>query len=237
MKKNLIADGSADMRRRHHSTLCRDAAVLHASRDAVWRPCLLALTLGGLLLMACGARANNLGENTDWQFGTSQDKVNKTAVLDQIEKKKAGYYDALRPVYNYTTYIERQYNCSLSSSTVGNVGTNTTTATNSSPTVTNSSGTTATSLANSATTSAPGNGANGASSSGAGYTLSSNLANSQTNGGSLSAGVTGSNTTATTGAVTAGSGSSDQVLNSTQSNAGNLSASVAGSTACSGALN
>lgn len=228
--KNLIADDLAAMRRLCNGTLRRTCAAVPLAFQLV-------LTVSSLALLSCGARANNLGENTDWQFGTTQDKVNKTAVLDQIEKKKAGYYDALRPVYNYSTYIERQYNCSLSSSTVGNIGTNTTTATNSSPTVTNSSATTSTALANSATTSAPGNGSNGASTSGAGYTLSSNLANSQTNAGSLSAGVNGSNTNAATGAVTAGSGSSDQVLNSQQSNAGNLSASVAGSTACSGPFN
>jgi hypothetical protein len=195
------------------------------------------VVLSGLVLLAFGARANNLGENFGWQFGTTQDRVNKTAVLDQIEKKKAGYYDAMSPVYNSTTYIQRQYNCSLSSSTVGNVGTNTTAATNSSPTVANSSATTSTSLANSDTTSAPGNGTNGASASGVASSLSNNLANTQTNGGSLTAGVTGSNTNSASGAVTAGSGTSDQVLNSQQSNAGNLSASVAGSSACSGVLN
>jgi hypothetical protein len=67
--------------------------------------------------------------------------------------------------------------------------------------------------------------------------MPSSLAYSQTNGGSLNSGVTGSNTNATTGSVTAGSGASDQVLNSQQSNAGNLTASVVGSTACSGPFN
>ena len=208
----------------------------------IWNPKLV-LTVSSLALLACGARANNLGENADWQFSSSQDRVNKSAVLDQVEKKKGGYYDAVRPVYNYTTYIERQYNCALSASTVGNVGTNSTAASNSSPTVTNSSSTSSSAAANSATNSAPGSGstntsnASGAASSSAAYSLPSSLSNSQSNGGSLSAGVTGSNTNASTGAVSAGAGTSHQVLNSQQSNAGNLSASVAGSTACSGPFN
>ncbi|MEY4140292.1 MAG: hypothetical protein RLZZ371_2474 [Pseudomonadota bacterium] len=203
----------------------------------------LALVVAGLAMSALGVMANNLGENSGWQFGTTQDKVNRSVTLDQIEKKKAGYYDAIRPVYNYTTYIERQYNCSLTSSTLGNSGTNSTTATNSSPTVSNTGATTSSALANSASNSFPGSGstntsnATGATSASAAYSLPSSLANSQTNGGSLNSGVTGSNTNATTGSVTAGSGASDQVLNSQQSNAGNLTASVVGSTACSGPFN
>ncbi len=238
MKRICILDDFAQTTRLLNIKLgscCETMGACHS--EGLLVPFKQLLVLSSLALLAFGARANNLGENFGWQFGTTQDRVNKTAVLDQIEKKKSGYYDALSPVYNSTTYIQRQYNCSLSSSTVGNVGTNTTAATNSSPTVANSSATTSTSLANSDTTSAPGNGTNGASASGAASSLSNNLANTQTNGGSLTAGVTGSNTNSASGAVTAGSGTSDQVLNSQQSNAGNLSASVAGSTACSGALN
>ena len=70
-----------------------------------------------LVLSVSGVAANNLGENTVWQFNTAQDKVNKTTTLDQIQKQKAGYYDGLRPVYNYTTYIDRQFNCSVSAMT------------------------------------------------------------------------------------------------------------------------
>ena len=200
--------------------------------------------IAGIVLagFSCLALANNLGENGAWQFSTQQDKVNRSVTLDQIEKKQSGYYEAIKPVYHYTTYIQRQYNCTLSSSTVGNTGSNATTATNSSPSVSNTGATTSSTLANSASNSFPESGAinsssaSGSSSSSA-YSLPSSLANSQSNSGSMSSGVTSSNTSATTGSVTAGSGASEQVLNSQQSNSGTLSASVAGSTACSGPFN
>ena len=64
-----------------------------------------ALALVGLALTAFGAVANNLGENSVWQFGSTQDKVNKATALDQVEKKKAGYYDAIRPVYKSLSEI------------------------------------------------------------------------------------------------------------------------------------
>ncbi len=84
-----------------------------------------------LALATSGVAANNLGENTVWGFPATVDKTNKTTTLDQVEKKKAGYYDALRPVYNYTTYIERQFNCSVSALTTANTGSNANSASNS----------------------------------------------------------------------------------------------------------
>lgn len=201
------------------------------------RPIKLALAMAGLALTAFGAVANNLGENNVWQFGSSQDKVNKATALDQIEKKKAGYYDSIRPVYNYTTYIDRQINCSVSSFTSANTGTTSASASNSSPTVNNVGSTGASTDANSASNSLPDGSAGGVLNSGAGYAPASSLANSQTNSGSLASSVSGSSTSATTGAVTAGAGTSSQTLNSQQSNSGTLSASVADSTACSGPFN
>lgn len=196
-----------------------------------------ALVMAGLALSAFGAAANNLGENGVWQFGSSQDKVNKATALDQIEKKNAGYYDAIRPVYNYTTYINKQVNCSVSSFTTANTGTTAATASNSSPSVSNAGSTSASTGANSASNTLPDGSAGGVLNSGAGYAPASSLANSQSNSGSLSSGVAGSSTSATTGAVTAGAGTSSQTLTSQQSNSGTLSASVTDSTACSGALN
>ena len=54
---------------------------------------------GAVVLALCGvspAVANGLGESLSWQFQTSQDRVNKGAVLDLIERKKGGYYDAIK---------------------------------------------------------------------------------------------------------------------------------------------
>lgn len=184
------------------------------------------------------ALANGFNENNSWQFSTSQDKVNKSIVLDQIEKKKSGYYDAMKPVYNntYTTHIDRQYNCTLSSTTAGNSGTNDTTASTSSPSVSNSGSTNSTTAANSATNGlAQDGGPHGVLVSGVGTGLPNGAVdNNQSNSGGLSSGVTGSNTNPSTGAIAANGGTTNQSLNSQQNNTGTLTSSVSGSSACVG---
>ena len=72
------------------------------------------------LLGTTAARANSLGENAAWQFNSSADKVNKAFLEDMRQKKLNGQYSA--PVF--TTNIDKQFNCNLSSSSIGNVGTN-----------------------------------------------------------------------------------------------------------------
>jgi hypothetical protein len=67
-----------------------------------------------------------------------------------------------------------------------------------------------------------------------GTTPLGNLSNSQSNAGSLSAGVTGSTTQVNGGSATIGTGRTDQALNSQQRNTGNLTSSIAGSNGCSG---
>lgn len=201
-----------------------------AKHAAVWAIALLAMP---------NVQANGLGENGSWQFQTSQDRVNKGAVVDLIERKKGGYYDSFSNTYNTNnyTYIDRQINCSLSSSASGNAGTNAMDAATSSPGVTNSAGTTASTTANTAT--------NGISQAGfpgvlvAGtptYPSSGSLGNNQSNSGTLNSGVSGSSTNSTTGAISAGGGRTDQVLNSTQNNTGAQASSITGSTACNGPI-
>ena len=68
------------------------------------------------LLSSSPLLANNVGENGAWQFDTTADKVNKAYLEDLRQKKQNGTYAA--PVYN--TYIDRQYNCSVAASAVGN---------------------------------------------------------------------------------------------------------------------
>lgn len=182
--------------------------------------------------------ANGLTENQSWQFQTSQDRVNKGAVLDLIERKKGGYYDAIKTNINNTTYIDRQYNCSVTALATGNSGSNATTASTSSPNVTSSGATTADTAANSASNGLAQSSPFGVLQSGVLVPAGSNGINSnQSNSGSLSSGVTGSTTSSSNGAVTSGSGVSDQVLNSQQSNTGTLTSSIQGSTACIGPLN
>ncbi|WP_234190317.1 hypothetical protein [Shinella sp. NM-101] len=73
-----------------------------------------------ILILAVGlagpALANNYGESTAWQFKTSADRANQGYVLDLMEKRRGGYYQA--PTYNTT--IERQYNCGVTATATGN---------------------------------------------------------------------------------------------------------------------
>lgn len=203
-------------------------------------PRLLALVLlaspGALLVSAAPAMANGLGENGAWQFQTQQDRAQKNAVVDLMERKKAGFYDAMRPNYNYSTYIDRQYNCTVTAATSGNTGSNATTASTSSPTVTSSGSTNSSTAANSATNGQAQSGLSGIVVSGTGPTPAGAVDNTQSNTGALNSGVSGSPTSVTTGQVSTG-GTSEQVLNSQQNTSGTLTASVTGSTACVGPLN
>ena len=194
-----------------------------------------------LALCAClatvgGAHANGFGENGAWQFQTQQDRVHKGTVLDMIERKKAGYYDAMRPNYNYTTYIDHQVNCTVSANTTGNTGSNATTASTSSPTVTSSGATNSSTSANSATNGQAQSGLSGILVSDSGLIPSGAVENAQSNTGALNSSVSGSPTSSTTGPVSTG-GTSEQVLNSQQTSSGTLTASISGSTACVGPLN
>lgn len=194
-----------------------------------------AAALGGV-----GGRAwaNGLSENGSWQFQTTQDKVNKGAVVDLMERKKGGYYDAIKTTVNNTTYIDRQYNCSVSAGTTGNSGSNGMVANASSPTISNSGSTQSNTSANSATNGVAQTGLDGVLVASLGTPPAGSIGNDQSNSGNLSSGVNGSNTNTSSGAVTATDGRNDQILNSAQTNSGsNLSSTVTGSTACVGPLN
>jgi hypothetical protein len=177
--------------------------------------------------------ANGIGDNASWQFQTATDKAVRNATLDMVERKRGGYYQSFQTIN--TTYIGRQYNCAVNATSAGNGGSNGMTANTSSPGVTNTGSTAATSAANSAT-----NGLGYGDVSGLASLSPSagQLASTQNNGGALSAGVSDSATSAVTGAVAAGGGRSDLVLNSDQLNQNSQQlATVTGSTACSGSLN
>mgnify|MGYP001577330074 CR=1 FL=1 len=156
------------------------------------------------LLMPTVALANNVGENPGWQFQTTADKVNKAYLEDLRQKKQNGYYAA--PVYN--TYIDRQYNCSVTSTATGNQASSSAVANSPSTTGHSSSST-----GNDNTTTL-------ASASGAG----SNTAN-QSNSGTVGSSTSGDISTSVRG-------DNFQTLNTEQTNSGNQTASVTGSTAC-----
>lgn len=217
---------------------CRGVRSTRAAQPqagAGWRRLALGVSLA---CVAAAASANGFGESGAWQFQTQQDKVGKASIADMIEKKKAGYYDSFKSVYNYNTYIDKQVNCSLTAATTGNTGTNATSASTSSPTVSNAGSTTSDLGANSATSGLSQAGLNGVLVPNAGSSSpTGSLSTGQSNTGNLNSSVSGSNTSAATGAVSANGGTTDQVLNSQQSNSGMLASTITASTACSGPLN
>lgn len=155
--------------------------------------------------VAAPAGANNLNENSAWQFRTSADKANQAAILDLIAKRRSGYYAA--PVY--TTNIARQVNCSVAASAVGN--SNGQSAAANSPTVTGASSTSTGNANNSSVEAGRGGGS---------------AASQQSNSGAVTSGVAGATNTSVRGAAS-------QALNSTQSDSGAQNASVQNSDACS----
>lgn len=159
------------------------------------------------LANALPASANNLGENGAWQFRSATDLANLSLVLDAIEKKRAGGYAA--PAY--TTTIERQFNCGITASALGN---------SSNQTV----------LANSPTLGGPAASSQG-NVSDAGTDHGGTSSSEQGNSGAVQASANGN-----VGANI--QGSPNQTIGSTQTNSGVQSASVAGSTGCAfGVLN
>lgn len=192
-----------------------------------------------LSMVPCAAAlANGWLESRPWQFDTSADKANKAAVVDLIERKKGGYYDSFKT--NITnnnvnnTYIDRQVNCSVGASAVGNSGSNGMTGSASSPNVNNTS-------SNNANTTGNSNSSGVNNSDPAGVVIDNNGTNPNTvvdtnqsnNGSNLGSGVTNSASNSASGPIAANGGTVNQALNSDQTNTGAQSASVANSTACS----
>lgn len=191
----------------------RRRAVLHVPRlrrHSLLRQFLRGISatvvVAGLLAPSSAVLANNLGENYAWQFQTTTDKVNRAYLEDLRQKMQSGYYAA--PVYN--TYIDRQYNCSVSSLATGNDSAST--AIGNSP---SASGHSVSSTGNTDTTDFQ-QGSNSASSS---------VNGSQSNSGEVESGASGEIETSVRG-------NTYQTLNTDQVNSGDQAASVTASNAC-----
>lgn len=174
-----------------------------------------AVTISAVLLSAAlpgAAVANNVSESIAWQFETTADKLNRAAIEDLRLKRLSGYYAA--PIYN--TYIDRQYNCSVTSTATGNDSVKS--AVGNSP---SSGGNSASSLGNNDSTSmSPGFGSQ-----------DSSVTGNQTNEGEVESSARGDVSTSVRG-------DTFQTLNTAQDNSGNQSANVSASNACQfGALN
>lgn len=158
------------------------------------------------------AIANNVAENMAWQFETTADKLNRAAIEDLRLKRLSGYYAA--PIYN--TYIDRQFNCSVTSTATGNDSVKS--AVGNSP---SSGGNSASALGNNDSTSMA---------SGLG-SQDSSVSGKQSNEGEVESSARGDVSTSVRG-------DTFQTLNTAQDNSGNQSANVSASNACQfGALN
>lgn len=188
--------------------------------------------LVSLWLTATQALANGYGESGSWNFLTQTDRVNKGYVLDMIEKRKNGFYNAIKSTYNYNTNIDKQVNCTLSAVTNGTSGSSALDATTSSPVLNNTGTTSASGAANSAS--------NGLSQAGLAGVFNTNAAppgsisSGQSSSGALNSSISGASNSASTGQVAANGGMTEQVLNSQQTNSGVLTSSISASSACVG---
>lgn len=172
--------------------------------------------LGLFVLSGLGgsfAFANGYGEDGSWQFQTPADQANLAAVQTMIQEKKAGMFSANRYVNNYNTTIEHETNCSVSSESVGNSGSNSMSGNSSS-----SQGTSSTAAGNSDSNAITGSGSTGTPGS---------LTSTATNSGQVGSSASG-NSNATAG------GTVNDALNSSQGNNGSQSSVVSGNTACQG---
>ncbi len=188
--------------------------------------------LMGLWLTATQALANGYGESGSWNFQTQTDRVNRAFILDMIEKRKNGFYNAIKSTYNYNTNIDKQVNCTLSAVTNGTSGSSALDATTSSP-VLNSTGTTSASgAANSASNELSQASLTGVFNTNA--TPPGSISSGQSSSGALNSSISGASNSASTGQVAANGGMTEQVLNSQQTNSGVLTSSISASSACAG---
>lgn len=182
--------------------------------DVRWRVGGFALSLFVLSWVGGSvAFANGYNEDGSWQFETSADQANLAAVQTMIQEKKAGMFSPNRYVDNYNTTIEHQTNCSISSESVGNNGSNSMSG--------NSAG------SQGASSSAAGNsGSNALTGSGSTGTPGT-LTDTATNSGHVGSSASGDSNSSAGGNV-------NDALNSSQGNNGSQSSTVSGNTACQG---
>ena len=203
-----------------------------------------------VLFVPRAALANDLFEDRAWQFETTTDRAQKAAILDLIERKKAGMYNN---TYNSTYNSKTDYNvagdyidCNMTSQASGNQGGITQDVPVGSPTIGVSSGTSSSASGNAATglidsgsnmsdtglTSQTGGSGSVNNTSTAGGTNS--LSNSLSNNGSTQTSSANDNTFSSKVRGVSGTGGGASVaLNSTQSLAGSpVSSSITRSKAC-----
>jgi hypothetical protein len=195
--------------------------IAQTKKRCVGAKCFLSVIAGMGVLFATPSFSNGLYESSPWQFQTTADRVNKSAVLDVIERKKGGYYDGFGTNYTteYTTNIGSQVNCNNNANATGNIADNgqagASTENNGDPVIS------ADSDGNSDADTAQYDGA------GSGET---NNSGSQDNSGPVDSAVDSSDINNSSGDVE--NGETNQAINNAQDNSGDQTASVDSSTAC-----
>lgn len=213
----------------------------------LWAAGCIIFVLAFVLVFPPSALANGLYEDRSWQFETTTERAHKAAVLDLIERKKAGMY---RNTYNSTYHTD--YNiagdyidCNLSSQSSGNQGSNSQLAPVASPTIDVSSTTSSSATGNQASGSVDSAGHSAStgliSQSGSGSVSSSpnadgtnTLTNSLSNNGSnQDSSATGNTFASDVSGVTGTGGGANVALNSDQTMANSsVSSNVSQSKAC-----
>jgi len=194
--------------------------------------------------------ANDLFEDRAWQFETTTERAQKAAILDLIERKKAGMYNN---TYNNTYNSKTDYNisgdyidCNMTSQATGNQGSISQDVPVGSPTIDVNSSTSSSASGNASTgtidsgsntsntglTSQEGGSGSVNNTSTAGGTNS--LSNNQSNNGSTqNSSANGNAFSSRVSGVSGTGGGASVALNSTQSLAGSpVSSSITRSKAC-----
>jgi hypothetical protein len=212
----------------------------------------LVFAFGLLLFVPRAALANDLFEDRAWQFETTTERAQKAAILDLIERKKAGMYNN---TYNstYNSNSSTDYNisgdyidCNMTSQATGNQGGITQNVPVGSPTIGVNSSTSSSASGNSGT----GTIATGGNTSNTGLTSqkgdtdsvsntstaggTNSVSNSQSNNGSTqNSSANGNAFSSTVSGVSGTGGGASVALNSTQSLANSpVSSSISRSKAC-----
>lgn len=172
--------------------------------------------------------------NERWNFRTSTDISNRSAVVDLMERKKGGYYNSfiVNNEYVTTTNIAGdQNNCSQTVSSVGNSGTNVTDATTSSPS-SSADGTLGSAAIGNDYQTGLDTALNGGEVSAQGDNSSMATVGQTNESSNQASSINDSAISNTAGAINASGGYSDQQITSSQTNSGNQSASMSDSVAC-----
>jgi len=177
------------------------------------------------VLGAAPAFADNYGEDNSWQFETSADMANESAIAAMIQEKRGGEFTKDPTTYSTSnsdpTIIENQTNCTVESTATGNAGDNTEGGNSAS-----ASGAQASSVGNANSNTLDGEG---------GTSAAGSLVNDPANSGSIGSTASGN----TTGSDA--SGTISEALNSSQTNAAAQNSSQTGNIACkvsgSGSIN